>query len=204
MIFNVVAENLKNDESYKERNLYYKFFAGYFFNELISGYEDRKLHFFNLLESKISLPDRFFGESNNANTILTEMQTVPLNVTFDYHPAQIFEEDKKDNRGEMSDILVLTGKYMLSIECKFLSNINYKKDVNEVQERIIKFSNRFNKAALQILLLKKEKWNNSKLTRNNLNDKRPVIPIVVLFWEDLLVISNNKIVCNFLSIQLNR
>ncbi len=24
-------------ESYKERNLYYKFFAGYFFNELVPG-----------------------------------------------------------------------------------------------------------------------------------------------------------------------
>ena len=33
-------------ESEKERNLYYKFFAGYFFNELVPIYEQRVTNFF--------------------------------------------------------------------------------------------------------------------------------------------------------------
>ncbi len=37
-------------ESEKERNLYYKFFAGYFFNELIEGYQDRLMGFLTLLQ----------------------------------------------------------------------------------------------------------------------------------------------------------
>ncbi len=51
---------------------------------------------------------------------------------------------------------------MLSIECKFLSDINYDKDVLEVQDRINKFSKQFKLEALQVFILKKDKWNKAK------------------------------------------
>ena len=53
MIFNTISNYTNNEfhirESYKERNLYYKIFAGYIFNELIPGEEERKNQFLNLL-----------------------------------------------------------------------------------------------------------------------------------------------------------
>lgn len=127
-----------------------------------------------------------------------------MHVTFDYHPAQVFKEDKRDNRGEMSDVLLLSSKHMLSIECKFLSNINFGKDVREVQERIIKFSKHFKLEPLQILLLKQEKSNNSKHIRKEL-ENNPYIPIVVLFWEDLLsLVKNDNVVKCYLNKQMKR
>jgi hypothetical protein len=84
----------------------------------------------------------------------------------------------------MSDILILSPKSFLSIECKFLSNISYDKDVKEVQERILEFINGTDLKPLQILLLKEKKWINSKLGKNELNWDSNV-PIIVLYWEEL-------------------
>ena len=49
MIFEINKSNWKETESYKERNFYYKIFAGYLFNELIPGEENRKNQFIELL-----------------------------------------------------------------------------------------------------------------------------------------------------------
>ena len=207
MIFTIDADNLQNGESYKERNLYYKIFAGFLFNELVEHptYEVRKAEFCKLLLEKIKQPESFFGDKQIADNILIGIQSEVWKITFDYHPAQIFPEDKRDNRGEMSDILIMAGKHMLSIECKFLSDINYDKDVIEVQDRIIKFSEHFKIEALQIFILKKDKWNNSKRIRKELLNK-PQIPLLVLFWEDiLLMIEGSKMeVADYLKLQIGR
>ena len=50
MIFNSLGTHF---ESEKERNLYYKIFAGYFCNELISGYEDRILSLIQFLSKPV-------------------------------------------------------------------------------------------------------------------------------------------------------
>lgn len=49
MIFKQEADDFHQLESYKERNLYYKILGGYFFNELIDGYDHRKKQFRKLL-----------------------------------------------------------------------------------------------------------------------------------------------------------
>lgn len=65
MIFNVDESNLEMIESYKQRNLYYKIFAGYLLNEVIPGSEKRKKEFINLLKSIIAYDDRFKGDEIN-------------------------------------------------------------------------------------------------------------------------------------------
>ena len=45
MIYNINDADLCENESYKERNLYYKIFAGYLFNELVPGNKKRKAAF---------------------------------------------------------------------------------------------------------------------------------------------------------------
>lgn len=76
MIFDTATINLETDESYKERNLYYKIFAGYLFNELIPEYYERKTKFLKLLELKINLAERFFGDKQKADNILAGIQKI--------------------------------------------------------------------------------------------------------------------------------
>jgi len=203
MIFDTALTNWEINESYKERNLYYKIFAGYLFNEFIEVYEERKTNFLSLLESCIKKSERFFGDAHEAYLIIKEMKGSQLHVTFDYHPAQIFEEYKKENRGEMSDILLHSNSHMISIECKFLSNISFKKDIEAVHERINKFSKHFKIKPLQVLLLKEKKWNYTKLIKEELK-KNPSVPVVVLFWEDLRSLITNENVLQYLNTQIDR
>jgi hypothetical protein len=81
MIYRVDSDNWRLDESYKERNLYYKIFAGYLFNELIHGYEDRKNHFLELIRDTISKQDRFIGNREEALHVIGEIQQASLRVT---------------------------------------------------------------------------------------------------------------------------
>lgn len=206
MIFNSLKNS--NDqhklESYKERNLYYKIFAGYLFNELVDGYNERKNSFFKRLEKTPS--DRIFGEvpkvlKDSRQAFLNE----PIHVTFDFHPSQW---DSSQDRGEMSDIVIWMDKSFYSIEVKYLSHWTYAKDIATVQNRIQVISRMISedgdkKAPLQILLVKMEDWTNSesrgdisnveKLKNNILN-----IPVIVIFWEELLEIIGEPNVKSYL------
>ncbi len=203
MIFNTTDINIDIEESYKERNLYYKIFAGYLFNELVPGYEIRKMEFIDILIKCKIIPGRIFGDKSNIEAILEDIKKSDMHVTFDYHTAQIFKEDKKNNRGEMSDILLLTKKNLLSVECKFLTNIHITKDVIEVQKRILKFSSVYKLQPIQILLIKQSKWLNARqITLGLENHTR--IPVIVLYWETLMPLLKDLQVNQYLSFQLNR
>ena len=103
----------------------------------------------------------------------------------------------------MSDILLHSGRHFISIECKFLSNIGFKKDIEAVHERIIKFSEHFKIAPLQVILLKEKKWDYTKLIKEELK-KTPDVPVVVLFWEDLRSLIENEKVLKYLNTQIDR
>lgn len=206
MIYSIDDLTFKNDESYKERNLYYKIFAGYFFNELILEYKIRKTEFFELLVETISIPGRFFGNKEKAFNMLKKMQNEDLHVTFDFHPTQNRKNDNTNDafdRGEMSDILILSKTNMLSIECKYLSDVSYQKDVIDVQKRIIKFIKPNNLEPLQIFLLKREKWKKSIPIKAEL-DKKTDVPAIVISWEDLLLKIKDPKVNGYLREQLKR
>lgn len=95
---------------------------------------------------------------------------------------------------------------MISIECKFLSNFSIQKDIESVQDRIDKFSSdtRFKRDPLQLLLLKKDKWDNSAKFIGRLETLQPKIPIVVIFWEELNEIIDNESVKKYLTTQIHR
>ncbi|MGI2214739.1 hypothetical protein [Shewanella oncorhynchi] len=74
-------------ESEKERNLYTKFFAGYFFNEFIDGYDERVVWINSYLSKKLN-------------------KTVSLqspSISFDNHTYLL---DIDSDRGEFADILL--------------------------------------------------------------------------------------------------
>ncbi len=214
MIFDISADNWEDKESYKERNLYYKIFAGYLFNEIIPGEEERKNSFIDLLKDILKENDRIIDKDNKLPAILSEIRKENIHVTFDYHSAQL---DGKD-RGEMSDILLLAGSYFISIECKFLENMRISKDVEEVQSRIktVKETGKLGINPIQILLLKESKWLNSKRAGKKeesfytLFQKEKMeeyeIPVIVLFWDELikLIPKEDKKVKEYLFKQINR
>lgn len=202
MIYKTESENFHLFESYKERNFYYKIFAGYLFNELIPGYEERKKLFLNLLQSIIGDNNRFFSVKNDANLFLERMGAEEWNITFDYHLAQIFKADKADDRGEMSDVLLLGNSSFISIECKLLSNYSIGKDIIAVQKRIKKFANHFQLAPFQILLIKRQKWENSARIKDRseltTSGHHFDIPLLVLFWDELETIIDSPSVKAYL------
>jgi hypothetical protein len=192
MIFNV-SDNFETIESYKERNLYYKIFAGYLFNELIPNEDERKNKFLSLLTGILDQPKRFKGDKNKISDLLTAFGKENIQATFDYHSAQIIKVHKKDDRGEMSDVLLLTKSHFNSIECKFLENMEIKKDVRSVQMRIEVVSEKLGLIPLQVLLMKEKKWRNSQKAGNKkdsfytlFQNEKVTIPTIVLFWEELV------------------
>lgn len=207
MLFDT-GENFYKIESYKERNLYYKMFAGYLFNEFIpdfKSYTRRKIKFFELLIGILEDPTRFRGDKEIISNILAASQVQDIHTTFDYHSSQIIDYHKQNNRGEMSDVLLITKQYFISVECKYLSDVSYGKDILEVQERIKVVASFLSLIPLQIVLIKSDKWNEAKRLQNHPGSfytafQKAIVftPCVVLFWEDLLSIINNDAVKQFL------
>ena len=142
-------------------------------------------------------------------------------VTFDYHSCQVIDKDKQEDRGEMSDILLVSENYFISIECKYLSDLHYHKDIVEVHTRISKVNSDIftDKTPLQVLLIKEEKWGNIKKEGEKSNGNSFIemfqqyhsknsdeykIPIVVLLWEEILPIIKDVRVSDYLIKQLER
>lgn len=141
-------------ESEKERNLYYKFFAGYFFNELVEGYKQRVSDFYKFLFPKSPDKSSFcFGKPFK----LPENSNTPesVSVTFDFHGYLL---DESCDKGELADILIQDNKnkLVIAIEAKFLSDWDYGKDVVGNSQRILKLE-KLTKRIYQVLLLKKDK-----------------------------------------------
>lgn len=188
-------------ESYKERNLYYKFFAGYFFNELIIGKEKRLASFLEILKNPV-----FPAGQNPIGNVFNDPKKV--RVTFDRHLKQDLKSEK--NRGEVADILLHDHESIIAIEAKYLSNWDFKKDIIENQERIAKFVNEKDfKNIIQCLLLDERKWiegikqvrkkqtNYSKLEKSNLK-----FNFVVITWQQLAGITSDLSVKEFLTDRL--
>lgn len=204
MIFRPNLDSFDELESYKERNLYYKIFAGYLLNEVVPEYTSRKEKFFDLITSIHEDSDRVFDTDGRLRDIIETIKVEDMSVTFDYHTAQIFADDKRDDRGEMSDVLLLSDTCMVSVECKFGSNFSIDKDILTVQNRIKKFNGRFKRNPIQVLLLKKGKWSFSGKIKERINIGELYCPIVVLFWEDIQNIIDDEGVRDYLVKQLDR
>jgi hypothetical protein len=203
-----------NYESYKERNLYYKVFAGYLFNELLPAYEQRKKVFFELLLDQIDSDQHFtrgVDLGKPISDVLKELSEDNLHVSFDFHPKQVITG--YPDHGEVSDIIIWGEKYFLSIEVKYLTDWSFKKDVKEVQSRLGDIQNHFHKTGTQVILIKEKKWLNNILKLNspgsNLkllkeNEGNLKTPILFITWEQLSETIKDVTVKQYLMEQLKR
>lgn len=177
-------------ESEKERNLYYKFFAGYFFNELVLGYQNRVNGF---LERHIFDSPNKFGPKMAFNF----PDVNKIYITFDYHAYLI---DEKSDRGEVADVLLFEPKedLVISIEAKFLTDWKFEKDVLKNLERLKLFKN---KNKIQCLLITEQKLKNSlnKINQPGSNYKKLIdnqatlkFPFIILTWEALIQDCENQ------------
>ncbi len=157
MIFNIDSSAF---ESEKERNLYYKFFAGYFFNDLIDGYADRLAAFCSLL----STPAFSVGESK-----LPSLQSSPesIHVSFDNHVDRM----TGTLRGEFADIAVFdeASSLLVGIEAKYQDDWDYEKDIVQNEERLIFAGRKLGyEYLLPCLLVAESKWIGLTQTREKL------------------------------------
>lgn len=182
------------DESYKERNLYYKIFAGYIFNEFVAGYAERKERFLDLI----------CKQENNTNYYKTKqtiekMKHEEIHLDFDHHACQICKELNNTDRGEFADILICSQSGLIAIEAKLYSNWTFDKDINSNRGRIEKVLEKLHNKhgnipdAIQVLLLsgvKLQRGQNNHasqyyLMKQNMAGSDSALGFSIITWEDL-------------------
>jgi len=170
-------------ESYKERNLYYKLFAGYLFNELIEGWQGRFESFISLLA------DPTYPETRPLAPLLLKAGTT--HVSFDNHLIQL--TDSATDRGEFADVLLFDSdsRALVAIEAKFLSDWEFEKDVKSNGERLEEARRRLGASSVtSVLLVTETKWKNvvaqqgkEKSQYRLLVENYARCPVRVLTWE---------------------
>lgn len=207
MLFNVNARTL---ESEKERNLYYKFFAGYLFNELVPGAEVRRAAFFRHVSERAAAQHLPFPPIKTL---------IPLNchVSFDNH-AYLF--GYPDDRGEFADVLLtlynpanMHPQFILPIEVKFLQDWDPVDDISTNLNRINYLCDLLhfpqNTGRMFCLLWKRSKSINAQ---NNPNSHYNHLPealrqqTLFLIWEDILDFEGcvpDNIIRNYMAERLN-
>ncbi len=190
-------------ESEKERNLYYKFFAGYFFNELVAGYENRLQSFVDLLErSRLET-----GYVLKHHLILDPTTT---HVSFDNHAYLLGENG---DRGEFADIVLHDrgNEILIAVEAKFHSDWSYTKDIEANARRLSLIAENLSTTdVLACLLVTEAKWKeavrmvkrpNSGFARlSNIRGRA----FAVITWESLLPLCENDVARLYLAHQLRQ
>ncbi len=179
-------------ESEKERNLYAKFFAGYFLNELVDGYEERVAKLCEKLSKSIK------------GGIKGSIKLTNPHVSFDNH-AYLMSNDT--DKGEFADVLLQDSyrKIFVSIEVKYLSNWNVENDLFKNLARIDKIKEAHPSYKFYFfLLVSKTKLEAVMKMRNSVasNYKKYLAEysdkVGILFWEDLVVLCANQEVVKYM------
>jgi hypothetical protein len=191
-------------ESEKERNLYYKFFAGYFLNELLPGWENR-LHQLAMLIDSAAQVEAVRLERPIA------LRPSTTHVSFDCHAYLLNDES---DRGEFADIMLhdTESRCLIAIEAKFLSDWNFKKDIIENGKRLSDLRDKLPDGTqiVQCLLVKESKWHrvalmakhqDSNFTKLARAENRLVVP---LFWERLIGEHTDPVVRDFMEQHLRK
>ncbi len=191
-------------ESEKERNLYYKFFAGYFFNELIPNYEDR-------LKAFCSLLNTCTRRGKAASDKLVELTPSDTHISFDNHGYLFF--GLGTDRGEFADILIhdRATNVLIPIEAKVHSNWSYEKDIISNERRLSLIESKMEGiTVIPCLLVTKGKWETCVLqsSKEYSNFKRfseaQDCRTRVIFWEELMEITSDVHVRSYVENQLTR
>lgn len=180
-------------ESEKERNLYTKFFAGYFFNELVDGYDDRVNLISDYLSDKLEIP-------------------ISLNkpaLSFDNHAYLL---DLKSDKGEFADILIhdAQSKTMIAIEAKYLTNWSIEKDIKCNINRIESIRQKYPTYKIYFCLLVSDiKWNATEKMKNHPDSNFTRFKnefkneVGVLFWEELVKLCKSTSVREYMYYRLS-
>ena len=191
-------------ESEKERNLYYKIFAGYLFNELIPGHDLRVKSFFDLLKSPVAI-------GKVAPPLPVSLDPRSTHVSFDNH-LYLFHELETD-RGEFADILLhdVKTRTIFAIEAKLHSNWSHDKDIVANQKRHFQLHDALHQAnVVPVLLLMGRRWTHAtqKGSDEHSNYSRlredPQCRFRVILWEQIAEIIQETSVRDFLISQLSR
>jgi len=196
----------RNDdfESEKERNLYYKFFAGYFFNELIPDAGSRLASFCTLLTNCTR-----GGKSISTKPI--ELTLEGTHVSFDNH-GYLFRGIGTD-RGEFADIFIhdRSKRVLIPIEAKVHSNWSYEKDILSNEKRLGLIEKEMSDIKIiPCLLVTSTKWEASSRQESNEHSNYQKMMesedcrTRVIFWEELLDITTDDCVRVFVENQLAR
>ena len=188
-------------ESEKERNFYSKFFLGYFFNELIDGYEQR-LKFFSELLGRSQL----MGERNEMGSV--ELSAHSTFVSIDNHNYP----EKGSQEGEFADVMIhdVSNGTLVAIEVKFLDDWDFNRDIKKNGEKIVAAGKRLRVAhAIPCLLLTGKKWKGTVTRKKQTGSNYAKLlkceaPPVILTWEDFLEGVTNQKVREFVAFQLGR
>ncbi|MTI70041.1 MAG: hypothetical protein FH751_07300 [Firmicutes bacterium] len=102
----------------------------------------------------------------------------------------------------LSLIFIVGSKFFISIEAKYLSDFNYKKDIYTNKERIKIASKEKKYSGIQVLLITEKKWIGAKRQENKDTSNYVLlrdyiqndtdIPFIVLFWEDIRELVRKK------------
>ncbi len=205
MLYNVSQHTF---ESHKERNLYYKFFAGYFLNPLVDTDGDRCKERLDALAKILQAPVWHTGDVLVPDTLSTANH---IHVSFDNHADQI--KNLPVDKGEFADILIQgvdsNGRdIFIAIEAKFLSRWKYEKDVIKVNRRIAAIRKALPSARVfRFLLLTEAKWNNVRKKRNQTGSQLALLEewegdLSVILWEQFTSACKNPRVNEWLLSQL--
>jgi hypothetical protein len=191
-------------ESEKERNLYYKIFAGYLFNELIPGYSDRLAEFCHMLDHPTSR-----GMAAPSQQVILNPDST--HVSFDNH-LYLFEELKAD-RGEFADVFLhdSSNRTMVFIEAKLHSNWAYEKDIVANQRRHMQLKSLMPAVVIvPVLLVTRSRWEHAKAKESSDHSnylqfhEDPDCAFRVLLWERIADVIREEKVRTFLESQLCR
>jgi hypothetical protein len=175
VIFNFSIDRISKD-SRKERNLYYKFFAGYYFNPFIKGIEKRITKFYTCLDLGVAL--------DNPDALKR------FSVTFDYHLNQALKNTC--NGPEVADVLIVdeNKRLVTGIEVKFTSNFHTDDDVKNLIDRLGEVAKIWNMDPCPVLLVTKNKLGNAEALRthsgSNFTKLAGYPECKVLNWDILL------------------
>ena len=171
-------------ESEKERNLYTKFFGGYYFNEFISGVEKRIKDFSKLLNDK--------AEEQGMGLKSICLNAKSSHITFDAH-GYLFP-GCKDDTYEMADVLISnpSSSLMIPIEVKYLTALSAAKDLEPWLDRLKSIQDSSPLSIVPVALMPEQKWRRAeKMKKRSGSNVRKFEDcyknrVILLFWEDLL------------------
>ena len=198
--------SIRNDdfESEKERNLYYKFFAGYFFNEYVPGLEARLRAFCTFLSECTR-----GGKAVSREPIM--LTTESAHVSFDNH-GYLFSGLGTD-RGEFADILIhdRSTSVVIPIEAKVHSNWSYEKDITSNERRLRLIEKEMPSVRFYpCLLLAESKWKacTNQKTKEYSNYRELIetndCRTRVILWEELIDLASDDEVAAYVRGQLAR